>query len=56
MSKVAVHSQNARAAGRMAKALGGVEVVDDLSATVGNTGTAHAGPPAGHHARVRRAR
>jgi len=43
VSKVAVHSQNARAAGRMAKALGGVQVEDDLSATVGNTATAHAG-------------
>ena len=43
VSKVAVHSQNARAAGRMAKSLGGVQVVDDLGATVGNTATAHVG-------------
>ncbi len=43
VSKVAVHSQNARAAGRMVKSLGEVQVVDDLSATVGNTATAHAG-------------
>ena len=43
VAKVAVHSQNARAAGRMAKSLGGVQVVDDLSATVGNTATAHVG-------------
>ena len=43
VTKVAVHSQNARAAGRMAKSLGGVQVVDDLSATVGNTATAHVG-------------
>jgi len=43
VTKVAVHSQNARAAGRMAKALGGVRLVDDLSATVGNTATAHVG-------------
>ena len=42
VTKVAVHSQNARAAGRLAKSLG-VEVVDDFSATVGNTATAHAG-------------
>lgn len=43
VAKVAVHSQNARAAGRVAKALGGVHVVDDLGSTVGNTATAHAG-------------
>ena len=43
VAKVAIHSQNARAAGRMAKSLGGIQVVDDLSATVGNTATAHVG-------------
>ena len=43
VATVAIHSQNARAAGRVAKALGGVQVLDDLSATVGNTATAHAG-------------
>ncbi len=43
VTKVVVHSQNARAAGRLAKALGGVQIIDDLGATVGNTATAHAG-------------
>jgi 3-hydroxy-3-methylglutaryl CoA synthase/uncharacterized OB-fold protein len=43
VATVAIHSQNARAAGRMAKSLGGVAVLDDLGATVGNTATAHAG-------------
>jgi 3-hydroxy-3-methylglutaryl CoA synthase/uncharacterized OB-fold protein len=43
VATVAIHSQNGRAAGRMAKALAGVQVLDDLSSTVGNTATAHAG-------------
>ncbi len=43
VATVAIHSQNARAAGRLAKAFGGVPVLDDLSSTVGNTATAHAG-------------
>jgi hydroxymethylglutaryl-CoA synthase len=43
VTKVVVHSQNARAAGRLAKALGGVQIIDDLGATVGNSATAHAG-------------
>jgi 3-hydroxy-3-methylglutaryl CoA synthase/uncharacterized OB-fold protein len=43
VATVAIHSQNARATGRMAKSLGGVDVLDDLSSTVGNTATAHAG-------------
>jgi 3-hydroxy-3-methylglutaryl CoA synthase/uncharacterized OB-fold protein len=43
VATVAIHGQNARATGRMAKALGGVQVLDDLSSTVGNTATAHAG-------------
>jgi 3-hydroxy-3-methylglutaryl CoA synthase/uncharacterized OB-fold protein len=38
----AVHSQNGRAAAKVGKTLG-VALVDDLSATVGNTATAHAG-------------
>jgi 3-hydroxy-3-methylglutaryl CoA synthase/uncharacterized OB-fold protein len=43
VATVAIHSQNVRAVGRMAKSLGGVQVLDDLSSTVGNTATAHAG-------------
>lgn len=43
VAKVAVHSQNARVAGRLAKVLGEVQVVDDLTATVGNSATAHPG-------------
>jgi hydroxymethylglutaryl-CoA synthase len=43
VDRVAVVGLNARATGRVAKALGVEDVVDDLGATVGNTGTAHAG-------------
>ena len=43
VATVAVHSMNRRAAAKVAKSLGDVTIVDDLSPTVGNTATAHAG-------------
>ncbi len=43
VDRVGVVGQNARSTGKVAKALGVADVADDLSATVGNTGTAHAG-------------
>jgi hydroxymethylglutaryl-CoA synthase len=43
VDRVAVVGLNGRAVGRVIKALGVEDVVDDLTTTVGNAGTAHAG-------------